>query len=230
MADANLHSSFPTLLQHFFVDHLHQQRAVSPNTIAAYRDTFKLLLLYAEKGIGKSPTGLSLRDLDATLILGFLDHLERNRGNSVRSRNARLSAIRSFLKYAAHHDLSTLATIEHGLAVPSKRQRQTGARLSDQARDGGNHRGARSAGMGGAAGSCAVHIAVQHGRRSIGGHQSTGLRRHLGHIACGTSPWERTEAAERAALESNSKHSSTMEAPSRQGRRFRLPVSKWRER
>lgn len=121
MADASLHSSFPTLLQHFFVDHLHQQRAVSTNTIAAYRDTFKLLLLYAEKAIGKSPTGLSLRDLDATLILGFLDHLERNRGNSVRSRNARLSAIRSFLKYAAHHDLSTLATIEHGLAIPSKR-------------------------------------------------------------------------------------------------------------
>jgi integrase/recombinase XerD len=121
MADASLHPSFPTLLQHFFVDHLHQQRAVSPNTIAAYRDTFKLLLLYAEKAIGKPPTGLSLRDLDATLILGFLDHLERNRGNSVRSRNARLSAIRSFLKYAAHHDLSTLATIEHGLAIPSKR-------------------------------------------------------------------------------------------------------------
>ena len=121
MADASLRPSFPTLLQHFFVDHLHQQRAVSPNTIAAYRDTFKLLLLYAGKAIGKSPTCLSLRDLDATLILGFLDHLERNRSNSVSSRNARLSAIRSFLKYAAHHDLSTLVTIEHGLAIPSKR-------------------------------------------------------------------------------------------------------------
>lgn len=113
--------SFPMLLQRFFVDYLRQQRAVSPSTVAAYRDTFKLLLAFAEKAIGKAPTDLALTDLDATLILAFLDHLERERKNCVRSRNARLSAIRSFLKFAAHEELTALAVIERSLAVPQKR-------------------------------------------------------------------------------------------------------------
>ena len=121
MADASVHPTFPTLLQRFFVDYLRQQRAVSPSTVAAYRDTFRLLLAFAQKTIGKSPTDLALNDLNTTLILGFLDHLEKERSNSVRSRNARLSAIRSFLKYAAHQDLTALGTIEHTLAIPQKR-------------------------------------------------------------------------------------------------------------
>jgi integrase/recombinase XerD len=121
MADASPHPSFPTLLQRFFIDHLRQQRAVSPSTVAAYRDTFRLLLAFAQSTKGKAPTDLALGDLSAALILGFLDYLERERGNSVRSRNARLSAIRSFLKYAAHQDLTALATIEHSLAIPTKR-------------------------------------------------------------------------------------------------------------
>lgn len=119
MTDAS--PSFPTLLQRFFVDYLRQQRAVSPSTVAAYRDTFRLLLAFAQKTIGKTPTDLALADLDASLILAFLDDLERSRGNSVRSRNARLSAIRSFLKYAAHQDLTALAIIERNLAIPQKR-------------------------------------------------------------------------------------------------------------
>jgi site-specific recombinase XerD len=121
MADLASNRSFPALLQRFFVEHLRQQRAVSPSTVAAYRDTFRLLLLFAQKRIGKTPTQLALGDLDAAFILAFLDHLERERGNSVRSRNARLSAVRTFLKYAAHHDLTALATIEHALAIPQKR-------------------------------------------------------------------------------------------------------------
>lgn len=121
MADVLAPPSFPVLLQRFFTEYLREQRAVSPSTVAAYRDTFRLLLLYAQRRLGKSPTQLALADLDATLILAFLDHLERERGNSVRSRNARLSAIRAFLKYAAHQDLTALAIIEHGLAVPQKR-------------------------------------------------------------------------------------------------------------
>ncbi|MFC3677089.1 tyrosine-type recombinase/integrase [Ferrovibrio xuzhouensis] len=119
MVEAN--PSFPMLLQRFFVDYLRQQRAVSSNTVAAYRDTFKLLLVFAQKTIRKAPTDLVLADLDATLILAFLDHLESERKNTVRSRNARLSAIRSFLKYAAHQDLTALAVIERSLAVPQKR-------------------------------------------------------------------------------------------------------------
>ncbi|WP_261334276.1 tyrosine-type recombinase/integrase [Rhizobium leguminosarum] len=113
--------SFPKLLQSFFVDYLRQQRAVSPCTVAAYRDTFKLLLAFAERTIGKSPTELALNDFTAELILAFLDHLERDRGNSSRSRNARLSAVRVFLKYAAHQDLTALAVIERSLAIPQKR-------------------------------------------------------------------------------------------------------------
>jgi integrase/recombinase XerD len=119
MADAT--PTFPVLLQRFFAEHLRQQRAVSPHTVAAYRDAFRLLLLFAQARTGKSPTELALVDLDAALILAFLDHLERERKSSVRSRNARLSAIRAFLKYAAHEDLTALAVIERCLAIPQKR-------------------------------------------------------------------------------------------------------------
>ena len=119
MGDAT--PTFPVLLQRFFAEHLRQHRAVSPNTVAAYRDAFRLLLKFAQVRTGKMPTQLALADLDATLILAFLDHLERERKSSVRSRNARLSAIRSFLKYAAHEDLTALAIIERCLAVPQKR-------------------------------------------------------------------------------------------------------------
>ena len=81
MSDPNPTPSFPILLQRFFVEHLGNQRAVSPRTIAAYRDTFRLLLGFAEAKIGKTPTRLILADLDAQLILSFLDHLEKERSN-----------------------------------------------------------------------------------------------------------------------------------------------------
>ena len=121
MTDPVLTPSFPSLLQRFFVEHLAKHRAVSPRTIAAYRDTFRLLLGFAEATIGKAPTAITMTDLDAKLILAFLDHLERDRKNAVRSRNARLAALRSFLKYAAHHDLTALAVIEQALSIPMKR-------------------------------------------------------------------------------------------------------------
>ena len=121
MADPITTPTFPTLLQRFFVEHLGHQRAVSPRTIAAYRDTFRLLLSFAEASIGKAPTALALVDLDARLILDFLDHLEKERNNGARSRNARLAALRSFLKYAAHYDLTALPVIEQALAIPMKR-------------------------------------------------------------------------------------------------------------
>ncbi|MEP6905520.1 MAG: tyrosine-type recombinase/integrase [Gemmatimonadales bacterium] len=121
MSDPISTPSFPTLLQRYFVEHLGRQRAVSPRTIAAYRDTFRLLLRFTEAKIGKSPAALALVDLDARLFLGFLDHLEKERNNSARSRNARLAALRSFLKFAAHHDLTALSVIEQTLAIPMKR-------------------------------------------------------------------------------------------------------------
>lgn len=113
--------SFPALVQAFFAEHLSQQRALSPQTIAAYRDAFMLFLGFAEAHLCRSPTTITLADITPDLIIGFLDHLERERHNSVRSRNARLAALRSFLKFAAHRDVSSLQVIEHALGVPAKR-------------------------------------------------------------------------------------------------------------
>jgi site-specific recombinase XerD len=121
MADSLIAPSFATLLQRYFAVHLTRHRAASPRTIAAYRDTFRLLLLFVERHIGKSPTAVALTDFDPGVVLAFLDYLERDRANSSRSRNARLAAIRSFLRYAAHHDISALPVIQRTLAVPMKR-------------------------------------------------------------------------------------------------------------
>ena len=205
--------SFPMLLQRFFVDHLRQQRAVSPSTVAAYRDTFKLLLAFAEKAIGKAPTDLVLADLDATLVLAFLDHLERERKNSVRSRNARLSAIRSFLKYAAHEDLTVLAVIERSLAVPQKRH-EGRTRLPDPARNGGNRRGAGLRDMGRAARSGAVHVPLQHWRQDLRGDQPPGRRRGAGCLASRTPPRQGEKATKRPTLEGDGRYTPAVASPS----------------
>ncbi|MCC7082642.1 MAG: tyrosine-type recombinase/integrase [Burkholderiales bacterium] len=113
--------SFPALVQAFFTEYLVQQRALSPRTVASYRDAFSLLLGFAERHLGKPPTALQLVDLDRELLANFLDHLERDRHNSVRSRNVRLAAIRSFLKFVARRDVSSLQLVEQALAVPMKR-------------------------------------------------------------------------------------------------------------
>ncbi len=86
-----LKSAFSTLLQTFFTERLMAQRNASPHTIAAYRDTFRLLFAYAQEHLGKPPSALTLEDLDSSFIGAFLDHLEHDRHNSARSRNARLA-------------------------------------------------------------------------------------------------------------------------------------------
>jgi integrase/recombinase XerD len=121
MPETTIVPSFAMLVQRFFTEHLTHHRSVSPRTVAAYGDTFRLLLRFTEQHTGKAPSRLKLIDLDAKLVLAFLDHLELARKNGARSRNARLAALRSFLKYAAHHDLSALGVIEQALAVPMKR-------------------------------------------------------------------------------------------------------------
>ncbi|MBL8485026.1 MAG: site-specific integrase [Rhodocyclaceae bacterium] len=113
--------SFSALVQAFFVEHLTQQRALSPQTVAAYRDAFMLFLRFAEARLCRSPELITLADITPELIMAFLDHLEQERHNSVRSRNARLAALRSFLKFAAHRDVSSLQVIEYALGVPAKR-------------------------------------------------------------------------------------------------------------
>ena len=113
--------SFPALVQAYFGEYLTQQRALSPQTIAAYRDGFVLFLDFAEARLGKLPAAMALADITPNLIMTFLDHLERQRHNSVRSRNARLAALRSFLKFDGHRDVASLQVIERALGVPVKR-------------------------------------------------------------------------------------------------------------
>jgi site-specific recombinase XerD len=116
---ANL--TFAALLEAFFTERLIQQKHVSPHTIASYRDTFCLLLRYAQDQLHKAPSRLALADLDAPLIGAFLDHLQAHRGTSARSRNVRLAAIHSFFRYVALHAPDHSALIERVMAIPSKR-------------------------------------------------------------------------------------------------------------
>jgi len=112
---------FPALLQSFFQQRLVTQRAASAQTIASYRDTFELLLRYTEQTTGRSPSTLALDDLDAPLVLAFLDHLETQRGNCPRTRNLRLTAIRSFMRYASVRDPTALPVAQRVVAIPAKR-------------------------------------------------------------------------------------------------------------
>ena len=112
---------FPQLLQDFFLRRLVAQRGASARTVESYRDAFELLLGYLEQRTGKPPSALQLADLDAPAVLDFLDHLESERGNSVRTRNARLAAIHSFMRYAAVRDPASLPITARVLAIPAKR-------------------------------------------------------------------------------------------------------------
>ena len=113
--------SFPALVQQFFTEYLVAQRAVSPRTVACYRDALSLFLGFASNKLGKAPTAMQLADMRPELILAFLDHLEQGRKNTVRSRNLRLTALRAFLKFAGRRDITALHDIERALAVPMKR-------------------------------------------------------------------------------------------------------------
>lgn len=114
-------NSFPSLIQRFFCEYLVNQRNASPATISSYRDTFRLLLKFSQKCLRKEPAALTLTDMNASFILSFLEYLENERGNSVRSRNVRLAAIRLFLRYAALQDPTHLESVQRVLAIPLKR-------------------------------------------------------------------------------------------------------------
>lgn len=109
------------LLEAFFLERLMRQRRASEHTLAAYRDTFRLLLRFAQQRLHTAPSDLELAKLDATLIAAFLDHLERDRHNSIRTRNARHAAIRSFFRYSAVQEPTYSAVIQRVLAMPQKR-------------------------------------------------------------------------------------------------------------
>lgn len=114
-------SALAPTLQAFFTDRLIRERHASPATVAAYRDAWRLLLTYAANRTSRPPSLLDIDDIDATLVADFLEHLERERGNSVRTRNARLSAIHSLFRYAALRHPEHAATIARVLAMPPKR-------------------------------------------------------------------------------------------------------------
>jgi integrase/recombinase XerD len=114
-------SALAPTLQAFFTDRLISQRAASPNTIQAYKLTFRMLLGFASGRTGKAPSGLDIADLDAPLIASFLDHLERYRHNSPATRNNRLAAIHSLFGYLARQNPEHAASVQRVLAIPAKR-------------------------------------------------------------------------------------------------------------
>jgi site-specific recombinase XerD len=114
-------TSLSGLVQAFFTDRLLRQRRASPHTVAGYRDTFRLLLRYAAGRLGKAPSKLSLEDLGTPFVGDFLDHLEKGRGNSARSRNTRLAAIRSFFRYVSFQEPAHGELCRRVLAIPGKR-------------------------------------------------------------------------------------------------------------
>lgn len=116
--------SFPTLLRKFFTQRLIQQQHVSPRTVVAYRDSFRLLIAFAHRRLRKSPSEMTIDDFDTPLILAFLKHLEDERHNCIRSRNARFAAIRAFMQYIAFEEPSAVALARSVLAIKIKRFEQ----------------------------------------------------------------------------------------------------------
>ena len=178
-------SRLAPILQGFFTDRLVRQRQASPHTVAAYRDSLRLLVAYAANATGKQPVDLDVTDLDAALIVAFLTHLEAERGNSVSTRNARLAAVRSLFRYAALHAPDDAAVIQRVLAIPPKRgdravvdylsAAETDALLA--APDRGTWLGRRDHAL--------LTLAVQTGLRVS---ELTGLRVHDLHLGPCTAP------------------------------------------
>ena len=126
-------TSLAPLLELFFTQRLMQERRVSPHTIGSYRDTFRLFLKFTQQHLHKPPAALVFEEIDAPLIAAFLDHLEKQRGLSVRSRNLRLTAIHSFFRYLAFELPTHSAQIQRVLAIPNKRFTRTLVRFLSRA-------------------------------------------------------------------------------------------------
>jgi site-specific recombinase XerD len=114
-------ANLPALLQRFFTDRLQSQLGASVHTVASYRDTFRLLLLFASARIKRPPSQLRVQDLDASLLGAFLDHLEHGRANTPKTRNVRLAALRSFFRFVAYAEPACSLQCQRVLAIPTKR-------------------------------------------------------------------------------------------------------------
>lgn len=114
-------ANFPALLQRFFSDRLIGQLRASPHTVAGYRDTFRLMLLFAGEHLGRAPSELRLEDLDVTFVGRFLDHLEQDRGNTARTRNTRLAAVHAFFHYVSFTEPTHALHCQRIIGIPTKR-------------------------------------------------------------------------------------------------------------
>ena len=121
MTAANL----PALVQRFFTDRLRAQLGASPHTVASYRDTFRLLLVFASERVTKAPSDLRVEDLDAALLGAFLEHLERGRSNTPKTRNTRLAGLRAFFRFVAYTEPACSLQCQQILAIPNKRHERT---------------------------------------------------------------------------------------------------------
>jgi integrase/recombinase XerD len=129
-------SSFQSLVQLFFTDRLRTQLGASPHTIAAYRDTFRLLLQFAFERLRRAPSQLRTEALDALFLGKFLEHLERTRGNCARTRNNRLAALHAFFRYVAVSEPALALHCQRVLAMPAKRfERRPVAFLTEEESD-----------------------------------------------------------------------------------------------
>lgn len=126
-------ANLPALLQRFFTERLLSQLGASPHTVASYRDTFRLLLVFASGRLGREPSQLRVEDLDSTLLGAFLDHLERERANTPKTRNARLAALRAFFRFVAYTEPACSLLCQRVVAIPTKRhERRSVEFLTDE--------------------------------------------------------------------------------------------------
>jgi site-specific recombinase XerD len=180
-------ASFPALLERFFLERLIRQRQVSSHTISSYRDTFRLLLQFARQRLHKPPCQLTLEEVDAPLVVAFLDDLELKRKITARSRNLRLTAIRSFFHYAAYEEPAHSAQIQRVLAIPGKRCSKALVNFLDRAETDALLAAPDQHSWYGRRDHLLLLVAVQTGLRLS---ELTGLRRedlHLGvgaHVRC----------------------------------------------
>ena len=133
MTVREIRASLPAHVQRFFADWLIAQREASPHTVASYRDTFRLLLAYANRQLGRQPTDLSVTDIDADLVAGFLAFVEDGRNNGVRTRNVRRAAIRGFFRFVAIREPALLLHCQRVLAIPAKRETKRTVDFLDRA-------------------------------------------------------------------------------------------------
>ncbi len=114
-------ADLPALVQRFFVERLQAQLGASPHTVASYRDTFRLLFVFTSERLARQPSKLRVEDLDAPLLVSFLEYLERERGGAPKTRNTRLAAIRSFFRFVAYEEPERSLQCQQILAIPNKR-------------------------------------------------------------------------------------------------------------